>query len=81
MVTLIRSFVLKFVGVPQPKPMHGFLPNFQDVFTLELIKVLGISGKRAYFKYFSVFYFLIEKGAPIKLMLLPVDFYFLPAKG
>ena len=23
----------------------------------------------------------IEKGAPIKLMLLPVDFYFLPAKG
>ena len=25
--------VLKFVGVPQPKPLHGFSPNFQDMFT------------------------------------------------
>ena len=24
---------VKFVGVPQPKPMHGFLPNFQDMLT------------------------------------------------
>ena len=23
----------KFVGVPQPKPMHGFSPNFQDMLT------------------------------------------------
>ena len=22
-----------FVGAPQPKPMRGFLPNFQDIFT------------------------------------------------
>ena len=26
-------WVLNFVGVPQPKPLHGFSPNFQDVFT------------------------------------------------
>ena len=25
--------VLMFVGVPQPKPMHGFSPNFQDMLT------------------------------------------------
>ena len=25
--------MLKFVGVLQPKPLHGFLPNFQDMFT------------------------------------------------
>ena len=24
--------VLNFVGVPQPLPKHGFLPNFQDMF-------------------------------------------------
>ena len=26
-------WVLTFVGVPQPKPMHGFSPNFQDMLT------------------------------------------------
>ena len=25
--------VLKLVGVPQPKPKHGFTPNFQGMFT------------------------------------------------
>ena len=25
--------VLTFVGVPQPKPMHGFSPNFQVMLT------------------------------------------------
>ena len=25
--------ILTFVAVPQPKPMHGFSPNFQDVIT------------------------------------------------
>ena len=25
--------VLKFVGVSQPKPLHGLSPNFQDMFT------------------------------------------------
>ena len=24
---------MNFVGVPQPKPLHGFLPNFQGMFT------------------------------------------------
>ena len=24
---------IKLVGVPQPKPMHGFSPNFEDMFT------------------------------------------------
>ena len=24
---------IKFVGVPQPKPMHRFSPNFWDMFT------------------------------------------------
>ena len=24
---------IKFVGVPQPKPLHGFSPNFQGMFT------------------------------------------------
>ena len=28
-----KSWVLNFVGVPQPKPMHGFSPNYQDMFT------------------------------------------------
>ena len=32
MATLLRFWVLKFVGVPQPKPLHGFSPNFQDMF-------------------------------------------------
>ena len=26
-------WVLKFVGVPQPKPLHGFSQNFQGMFT------------------------------------------------
>ena len=26
-------WTLNFVGVPQPKPMHGVTPNFQDMFT------------------------------------------------
>ena len=26
-------WVLTFVGIPQPKPMHGFSPNFQDMLT------------------------------------------------
>ena len=26
-------WVLTFVGVPQPKLMHGFSPNFQDMLT------------------------------------------------
>ena len=31
--TLFKIFqVLKFVGVPQTKPLHGFSPNFQDLF-------------------------------------------------
>ena len=33
MATLIDFWVLKFVGVPQPKPLHEFSPNFQDMFT------------------------------------------------
>ena len=24
---------IKFVGVPQPKPIHGLPPNFQSMFT------------------------------------------------
>ena len=37
----------KLVGAPQPRPMHGFSPNFQGMFTkkhLELIKFWGVSG-------------------------------------
>ena len=26
-----------FVSVPQPKPMHGFSPNFQDMLPLQLV--------------------------------------------
>ena len=26
----LRAVAIKFVGVPQPKPMHGFSPNLQD---------------------------------------------------
>ena len=39
--------VLKFVGVSQPKPMHGFLPNFQDILTPRGSRGdynLGVSG-------------------------------------
>ena len=25
--------ILIFLGVPQPKPMHGFPPNIRDMFT------------------------------------------------
>ena len=25
---------IKLVGIPQPKPMHRFLPNFQGMFTI-----------------------------------------------
>ena len=42
-----HQIFLNFVGVPQPKPMHGFSPNFQDMFTqedLELIMFWGIFG-------------------------------------
>ena len=27
------AVVIKFVGVSQPKPMHGYFPNFQGMFT------------------------------------------------
>ena len=33
MATLLKFSGLKVVGVPQPKPLYGFSPNFQDVFT------------------------------------------------
>ena len=26
-------WVLKFVGIPQPKPMHCYSPNFQEILT------------------------------------------------
>ena len=32
MTTLLRFSGLKFVGVPQTKPLHGFSPNFQGMF-------------------------------------------------
>ena len=36
-----------FVGVPQPKPLHRFSPNFQDMFVPRGSRadyVLGVSG-------------------------------------
>ena len=33
MATLLDFQVLKFVGVPKPKPLYRFSPNFQDMFT------------------------------------------------
>ena len=34
MATLFKIFqFLKFVGAPQPEPLHGFSPNFQGMFT------------------------------------------------
>ena len=27
-----EAVVIKLVGVPQPKPLHGFSPNFQGMF-------------------------------------------------
>ena len=32
MATLLRFSVLNVCGVPQPKPLHRFSPNFQDMF-------------------------------------------------
>ena len=29
----VQAAGIKLVGVPQPKPMHGFPPNFQGMFT------------------------------------------------
>ena len=46
MTTLLNFRVLKSVGVPQPKNMHRFLPNFQAVCTPRGSrggKVLGVS--------------------------------------
>ena len=50
-------WVLTFVGVPQPKPVHGFSPNFQDMLTetgSELSKFWRVSVTMQCFKYFSV---------------------------
>ena len=33
MATLLRFLGLKVCGVPKPKPMHRFSPNFQGMFT------------------------------------------------
>ena len=51
--------VLEFAGVPGPKPMHGFSPNFQDILT-EKGSFLNL---------------LIEKGELLKPMLLQLHFY------
>ena len=32
MATLLTFSVLKFMGIPQPEPMHRFSPFFQDMF-------------------------------------------------
>ena len=32
-VALAAAAGIKLVGVPQPKPMHEFSPNFQGMFT------------------------------------------------
>ena len=42
--------VLNFVSVEEPRSMHGFSPNFQDMFTLRestAYLVLGISGNNS----------------------------------
>ena len=33
MATQLKFWGLKSMGVPQPQPVHGFSPNFQDMFT------------------------------------------------
>ena len=41
----------KFVDIPQPKPMHRFSPNFQDMLTEtgpRADEVLGVSGNSCF---------------------------------
>ena len=74
--------------IPQTKPMHGFSPNFQDMFTPRgfgaVFKVLGVIWQQLlpwqHFKYFWVLMFLIEKRGAISPMLLQLHFYILLAK-
>ena len=35
---------IKFLSVPQPKPMHGVLPNFQDMFAQRETKLIRFWG-------------------------------------
>ena len=54
MATLLIFSGLKVVGVPQPKPLHGFSPNFQDMFTprdLQLIRFWRVSGYHCFHGY------------------------------
>ena len=49
MATLSDFGVLIFEGVSQAKPIHGFLLNFQDIFTqedLELIRFYRVFGNK-----------------------------------
>ena len=41
---LLHILVLNFVGVRNPKPMHGFSSNFQDMFYPRGFKVTYVLG-------------------------------------
>ena len=60
--------VLKFAGVPQPKPLHGFSPNFQDVFTPRGSRadyvLRGIQLSLLPWQHFSYFQVLNFVGVP-----------------
>ena len=68
--------------------MHGFLPNFQDMFTpigSTSVKLLDCVWQQLLpwqdCKYFLVLNFLIEIRGAVKPMLLQLPFYLPPAKG
>ena len=59
------------MGVPRPKLIHGFSPNFEDMLTETgstaewVLDGIGHLLPWEHFKYFSVLNLLIEKGVPL----------------
>ena len=67
MATLLDFRVFKFVGVPQPKPLHGFSPNFQDMFTPRGSRADYVLGGYPAFNIFQVLKFVgVPKPKPLQ---------------
>ena len=69
-IHLVAVSSIKFVGVPQPKPMHGFSPNFQAMFNQRESRADSVYGE-----YLAMAVLSIRQPKPIHGFSLPFRIY------
>ena len=60
---------IKFVGVPQPKPMNGFSPYFQDMFTQRGCRAGPVFTKILIFRIFIRIVIFVRKILRIRIFI------------